>query len=401
VDSGVPRINRWGAGVAPLVPRAAAATIAWLIAQELNGSHVPFFAPVSAVVALNAPVGERGRNALRLLLGVLVGIVIGEVTVASIGSGAAPLAVSTLIAMAAARALGGAPIIIAQAAISAILTVTTGDDEFGVNRLLDALIGGGVALVFSQVLLSPEPVRLLRRAETAALRGMAEGLDLTARAAEQDDDELAALAVTKLRGLRDSLAELARLRQAGHRVARHSVIWRSQLGPVVRETEDAGHLDLLAGSCLLLARVTGVSATEQRKSLAPVVRELADVLADLAENLGDQGTRQRAADRALQAVRDVASGDAAMRTALFEAITAVRLLATDVMTFAGADHAEAINAARSGTGHFDIPVPPRTVRVSRGSLWRLVVALAQRISDVGRRGWSVLGFLRARFRPGR
>jgi hypothetical protein len=31
-------------------------------------------------------------------------------------------------------------------------------------------------------------------------------------------------------------------------------MWRSQVTPVVRESENAGHLDLLGGSCLMLAR---------------------------------------------------------------------------------------------------------------------------------------------------
>ena len=48
--------------------------------------------------------------------------------------------------------------------------------EVGTQRLVDALIGVGVALLFSQVLFSPEPLALLRRAEAAALADMAEGL---------------------------------------------------------------------------------------------------------------------------------------------------------------------------------------------------------------------------------
>lgn len=241
-------VRRWSPYVWPALQQAAAAMIAWLIARDIVGNHDPFFAPVSAVVALNAPLGERGRNTVRLLLGVGMGIVVGEVAVVTLGGGYAAVAIASFVAMVIARALRGAPIVVAQAGISAILTLTTADDHFGANRLVDAAIGGCVALVFSQVLFSPEPVRLLRRSEVRALSGMAGGLETMAQALENDDADLAARAVTSLRELRDGLAELSRLRRVGVRVARHSAIWRSQVAPVVRETEDAGHLDLLDGA---------------------------------------------------------------------------------------------------------------------------------------------------------
>src|SRR4051812_46696507 len=76
----VERINAWRA-----LQGAAAATLAWALAKQLGGDHDPFFAPISAFIALNAPFGERGRNAVRLLIGVFAGIAVGEATVALLG----------------------------------------------------------------------------------------------------------------------------------------------------------------------------------------------------------------------------------------------------------------------------------------------------------------------------
>lgn len=362
VEAWAQRLQKWGIVAWPLLQRTAAALVAWVIARQVAGSHDPFFAPLSAVIALNAPLGERGRNALRLVLGVIIGIVAGELALFAFGAGYPTLAVAVFVAMAAARALGGAPIMIAQAASGAILTVIIADGEVGANRLMDALIGGGVALVFSQVLFSPEPVRLLRRAESAALRGMADGLDLTAQALEADDEALAERAVSSLRGQRDRLAELARLRRAGGRVARHSAVWRSQLAPAVQESEDAGHLDLLGGSCLTLARVAASTTSSGRSALAPSVREFAETLANLADDLGDRSNRQRAADRALDVVRRLAGSDDAARSVPSEVLAAVRMVATDLMTFAGVDPEEALDAVREGTGEFRVPAPPSTPR---------------------------------------
>jgi hypothetical protein len=58
-----------------LLQQAVAATVAWIIASYLVDHREPFFAPIAAVIALNAAVGERGGNALRLLQGVIIGIV--------------------------------------------------------------------------------------------------------------------------------------------------------------------------------------------------------------------------------------------------------------------------------------------------------------------------------------
>ena len=156
----------------------AAATVAWAIALRLPGEHDPFFAPVAAFIALNAPLGERGLNALRVVQGVFVGIAAGEVTLLLLGAGVVDLALATLAAVLVARSLGESRIVVAQAAVGAFLTVALADGEAGLYRAADALVGTGVALVFSQLLFSPEPLALLRRAESAALAELADALAL-------------------------------------------------------------------------------------------------------------------------------------------------------------------------------------------------------------------------------
>jgi hypothetical protein len=346
-----------------VVQATAAATAAWLIATRVVDHHEPFFAPIAAVIALNAPLGERGLNALRLLVGVVAGIAAGEVALLAFGGGYGTLAVATFAAMTIARTVGTARVTIAQAAAGAILTVSVANGEAGADRLVDALIGAGVALVFSQLLFSPEPVALLRRAEAAALADMADGLELSARSLERDDRETGELALDRLRGLRDRLAELGRTRRASERVARRSAVWRSQRVPVVRERENAGHLDLLGGSCLLLARTASAAEASQRDRLAPTIRDLAAALEELASQPGDHGTRQRAADRALavaRGLRDDHPGDGLLSAAV---TFSVRMVAADIMVFAGVDADEVEVAVREGAHELDVPDPPSAPRV--------------------------------------
>jgi uncharacterized membrane protein YgaE (UPF0421/DUF939 family) len=216
--------NAW-----PLLQGTAAATAAWVIARRLGDHPDPFFAPIAAVVALNASRGERGSNALRLLVGVVVGIVAGELAIGVLGAGYGTLALATFAAMAVAVALGGARVMVAQAAAGAILAVAVADGRAGPQRLADALVGAGVALVFTQVLFSPEPVALLRRADATALTDLAGALERTARALERDDGELTERAMNSVRDLRDRLTELSRTRRASSRVVRHSLVWRTRM----------------------------------------------------------------------------------------------------------------------------------------------------------------------------
>jgi hypothetical protein len=365
--AGIPRaLRRLPSDTWLVLQGTVAATAAWVIAEHLVGNPDPFFAPIAAVVALNASLGERGRNAVRLLLGVVVGVVAGEATIAALGGGYGSLALAVFAATAVARALGGARIVIAQAAAGAILTVAVANGEAGTERLVDALIGVGVALVFTQVLFSPEPLALLRRAEAAALADMAEGLRLTARALDCDDGDAAERAMSHLRTVRDRLSELGRTRAASGRVARRSAVWRSQIAPVVSETEDAGRLDLLGGSCLTLTRAAMATDPASRRRLAPHVRELADGLADLASGPGDRSTRQEAADRALEVARRLATGDTPSEAEAVAAMVALRTAASDLMVFAGVDAEQADAAVREGTGEFRVPAPPPSPRAPFG-----------------------------------
>ena len=135
---------------------------------------------------------------------------------------------------------------------------------------------------------------------------------------------------------------------------------------MVRETEDAGRLDLLGGSCLTLTRTSMASDQAWRRQLAPRVRELAGGLADLAVNPGDRSTRQVAADRALEVARRLAATDTPSEMEAVAAIVALRTVASDLMIFAGVDTEQADAAVREGTGEFRVPTPPSSSRAPFG-----------------------------------
>ncbi len=243
------------------------------------------------------------------------------------------VALAVFVALLAARTVDDARIVQAQAGVSAVLVIVLSHPERGWDRLVDAAIGAGVALVFSQLLFVPEPLRQLRRAESVILSELASGLKLVADALDQDDRDLAEQALSNLRALRDDLASLHLTRKASDRIVRHSITWRRRAAPVVAERERADQLDLLAGSCLVLTRTAMAVPDAARRPLAETVQQLADAISDLARDPGDRVVRQNAADRAGGLVARVVEHDGQVPalSALAVACMAVRMAAEDVM----------------------------------------------------------------------
>jgi hypothetical protein len=128
------------------------------------------------------------------------------------------------------------------------------------------------------------------------------------------------------------------------------------LAPVVRENENAGHLDLLGSSALMLARTLIAAPAHERRRFVPSVRELADALTKLAKDPGDRPTRQAAADRALGVVRMPAGSAALAESTSSNAV--LRIVAVDVMAFAGVDPSVAVAAVQQEVGDAFVPAPP-------------------------------------------
>ena len=333
----------------PIAQQTAAAVTAWLIAARLAGHDDPFFAPVAAVVGLNATLGRRGSNTLHLLTGAIIGVLVGQLALWMTGAGVVTLAFATFTAMLLARAVDQAWIVQAQAAVSAILISVLGDPGRGWDRLVDAVIGSLVALAFSQLLFTPEPLRLLRRTESAVLSKLADGLGLTAHAIENNSRRSAQHALGELRHVRDDLADMDTARKASGRIVRHSITWRRRAVPLVAEQERADQLDLLAGSCLMLTRTAMAVPDAARGPLAATLRRLAGTMSDLSADPGGQAVRQDAADGASSLARWLIEhgGTVPAQSGLAAACAAVRMIAVDLMVFAGVDPEQAFEQAQN------------------------------------------------------
>ncbi|MGN6169830.1 MAG: FUSC family protein [Solirubrobacteraceae bacterium] len=150
----------------PIGQTALAAVAAWYVAVLLGVDSRPGFASIAAVISLGAAFGERRQRAVQLIFGVMLGIVLADLLVRTIGYGLPQIGALVVLAMLAAVILGGSELLITEAAVSAILVATLSSTPE--VRLLEVLIGGGVAIAVHALVFPPDPRIGVRRAASAA-----------------------------------------------------------------------------------------------------------------------------------------------------------------------------------------------------------------------------------------
>lgn len=170
----------------PVVQASTAAAVAWYVAHTMLHHQQPFFAPIAAAITMSTTQVQRSRRTVQLVIGVLVGIGIGEGLVALLGSSAAAVGLIVFVAFVVAVLssegfIGEGMLFANQTAASAILIATLRRHGAGVDRAVDALVGGGVALVFVLLLFPPDPIKMLTHAESQILRSLGETLAGAAR----------------------------------------------------------------------------------------------------------------------------------------------------------------------------------------------------------------------------
>lgn len=215
-------VERWSFGWRNALASAVAAGLSWLLAHTLLGDPQPLFATIAAVVCLAPGLPSHGRQAVQMMLGVATGILVGEVLVLiPIFDMAVRIAIITFVAMMAALAFGTTAVITIQAGVSAILVLGIGPITAGPARLMDVALGAAVGLFFSQILLTPDPVRLVDGAARRMLHELAHGFAADAEALAHRDPQKAQAALRHFFAAHESVTALG----AGIASARSMTRW--------------------------------------------------------------------------------------------------------------------------------------------------------------------------------
>jgi uncharacterized membrane protein YgaE (UPF0421/DUF939 family) len=260
------RASAWAA-----VQASLAVALAWFVAHTVLGHPQPFFAPIAAAVAMSTNYFGRGRRAVQMVIGVLLGIAIAEVLSTLFGTGTVVLGVTVLVTMLVALFVGAGFVgegmmFVNQAAGSAILVVALQRHGTGAERAIDALVGGAAALLIGLILFPAAPLPRLWSAERAVLDSLAQALERASALLARGEPVSPEWTLTTGYDIHDKLGGLAEARaraKANVRIAPRR--WR--LRPVIAaEDRRIARFDLLANAVLSLVRAV-MLGLEDRQSL--------------------------------------------------------------------------------------------------------------------------------------
>ncbi|MDH6460593.1 uncharacterized membrane protein YgaE (UPF0421/DUF939 family) [Micromonospora sp. A200] len=306
-------------GWLPVVETTLAATVAWILATRLVGHPQPFFAPAAALIVLGQARGQRVRRAVEVLLGVAAGVLVADLVVQALGPGTSWTVFTViLLTIALAVAVGASTVAVVQAAVSALylVVVSPPTESLVPFRFVDALIGGGVAVVASQLIDARRPLAPLVAEFRRTYQGMAEVLEEVGEALDARDEPAALAALDRARHLDAAVERLRTAVLAAGEAVRLNVRRRRHIGRLRTVDATVGQLDYAVRNVRVLARA-GVTFN---RLPTPVPPELGAALRDLAEAV-------RAAGEALAADLDGAeeAGDRHAARAEAAALAAVRV----------------------------------------------------------------------------
>jgi len=301
--------------ILPILQTAAAAVIAWYLAVLLLPTDRPTFASIAAVICLGATFGRRPQRALELIGGVLLGIVVADLLLLVIDTGPLQLGLLVVLAMTAAVLIRGGDLFVNEAAISAILLVSLApsDGSFSADRILEGVIGGGVALAVASLLFPPHPVALVGSAAQHLVGRLAGTLDATARALEAGDPVLGEQALAAARALDEDVVALRGALDVARETARMTPPRRAQRALLARYDAVLPQLDFAVRNTRVLTR----HSSRYARNRLPAPEGLPEALRELVGAVWALGAQYEQPDRVTD-LRRRAVGGAMLATEIFE-----------------------------------------------------------------------------------
>ncbi|WP_308495274.1 FUSC family protein [Micromonospora purpureochromogenes] len=355
------RLHRVRMALGLAVQAGLAAALAWVVSYEFMHNPQPVFAPISAVGTLAASVGQRLRRTVELIIGVAVGVFLGDVLIYFLGTGGWQLGLVVTSAILLTIFFGASVAIVIQAAATAVLIVTLSPStqNLEIPRFVDAFIGGGIALLVTAILLPLNPLRVINRAARPALDLLAGQLDITAEALRSRDRGSAQQALERLRENKDELATFTEAIEGAKETSTLSPARWHRRSELTHYAEAADPIDrAMRNSGTLIRRAVTMIEDEEPvpEPLPDAVAHLAEVVRLLRHEFAVGEEPEKARERSLRAVSEAGRAYAAGVGFSGSVVVAqVRTTASDLLVASGIDQEEANRLVRDSFGSQEKP----------------------------------------------
>jgi len=294
------RVERWRSRAFFIGQCAVAAGIAWTLARYVVGHKTPFFAPVAAMVCLGFSFGQRLSRVAEVMVGVAVGVAVGDLFVRIFGTGIPQIVLVIALAMSVAVLLGASTLMITQAGVqAAIVTTLLPNPAAGFSRWIDAAVGGLVALAAATIA-PAAAISRPRQQASGVLNELAEILIETADGLRAGDEDAVTDALRRARASESLLDNLRSAAEEGVAVVRLSPFRRRHRGRAQEVADLVIPLDRAIRNIRVLVRRCAVSVWRD-EAMPAEYPLLLDRLADGTRLIG-QSLFEPAADVAAHRV---------------------------------------------------------------------------------------------------
>lgn len=280
-----PRLARLRHNWLAILQGGVAAGGAYFVAQKVFGHPEPFFAPMAALIVLGLVGGERIRRSWELVVGVSLGVGLGDLFVSFFGTGSWQMPVMVLLALALGQFVDRSPLAANQAAFAAVLiaTIMPPGTVGGFERMFDATVGGIVGLIVVG-LLPRSPLAAGRMEVSKVLNIASQVLSEVAESLTTNDAARVEAALRKARGSQGMINNMIAAAAEGKEYTRLSpLLWRqrARLASLVRILNP---VDNAMRNTRVLARRAQVLIIDQDSVSERQLEVLAE-LADIAQEL--------------------------------------------------------------------------------------------------------------------
>lgn len=340
------RVRRLRDSGLPIVQTALAAGLAYLVARDVLGHAVPFFAPIACVLVLGVSLTNRLRRSAELAVGVSLGVVVGDLIVVVIGTGWWQISVVVGLTLVAALLFDVGMLLLNQAAVSAVLvaTLTPPGSEAAFSRWIDTLVGATIGLAMAATLPS-NPLTGARRGMMALLDELEAVLTGAADALEAGDASAASAVLERARATQGRVDALGTAVDAGFEITTIAPLRRRHRGELGRLRATVGPIDLALRNARVLARRVQASILDGEQPPPALTRLIRRLGADVAV-LRAELTAGESTDGARAALLDTAATvpDEGGGYSAGVVLAQVRSMLVDLLGATGMSRDEAVEA---------------------------------------------------------
>ncbi|QNE47822.1 FUSC family protein [Glaciihabitans sp. INWT7] len=275
--------------IVPALQIVIASSTSYAVAHYLLGHAVPLLAVTVTISSLGFVRDARPIRVLETAIGIIIGIVLSEALLLTVGQGLWQVALVLMLTLIVARALSPSNAFAVAAGVQSMLVMLLPVPAGGpFVRSIDGIIAGVVALIVT-ALLPRDPRRLARQDARRLFASLTEALDSLVVALERADEPSAERALERLRTTQPVIDSWAASLDSAAAIARISPFLRRRRPDLLAQTRVLRGMDLATRNLRVIARRIDFLVRDgaPRPGIASIMASLGTSVELLGQSLDD------------------------------------------------------------------------------------------------------------------